>query len=112
MEIDDSGYIACTYSNGVTTTPYMIALADFTNYNGLEKTNNNLYKATIDSGEAILSSPGSGRMGTITPERLESSNVDLATEMSNLIVFQTAYEACSKAFSVSNEILDVLVNLK
>ena len=112
VEIDDSGRVVCTYSNGEIDCPYVIALADFTNYNGLEKINGNLYVATLDSGEAILSRPDIGRMGSISPGCLESSNTDLSTEMASLITAQMAYKACSRAFTVSDEILQVLVNMK
>ena len=112
VEIDDSGRVVCTYSNGEIDTPYVIALADFTNYNGLEKVNGNLYQATMDSGQAILSRPDVGRMGSIKPGCLEASNSDLSTEMARLITAQMAYKACSRAFTVSDEILQVLVNMK
>ena len=89
-----------------------MALADFTNYNGLKKTDGNLYAATLSSGAAILGRPDVGKMGSICPGRLESSNVDLSTEMSRIITAQTAYQACSRAFTAANEILEVLVNMK
>jgi flagellar hook protein FlgE len=112
VEIDSSGCVVCTYSNGATRTPFQIALADFTNYNGLNKTDGNLYTATRASGQAIMGVPDSGKMGSITPSSLEGSNVDLSTQMAQLITSQTAYQACARSFSVTNEMMEVLVNLK
>ena len=96
VEIDDSGYVVATYSNGKSSQLFCLCLADFTNYNGLEKKSDNLYKATLDSGAPIYNRPDVGKMGSITSSALESSNVDLFEEMSTLIVSQTAYQACSR----------------
>ncbi|MEW6265499.1 MAG: flagellar hook protein FlgE [Thermodesulfobacteriota bacterium] len=112
VKINEAGQVECTYSNGVTRTPFQIALAEFSNYNGLEKSDGNLYSATVKSGQAILGRPGVGSMGDICSESREVSNVDLSSEMAQLITAQTAYQACSRAFSVTNEILQVLVNMK
>jgi flagellar hook protein FlgE len=110
-EIDESGFVVCTYSNSQTRAVYQIALADFTNYHGLEKSDGNLYIETIQSGQAILGRASVGKMGDVAPGAEEMSTVDLATEMANLITAQTAYKACSRSFTVTNEILEVLVNL-
>ena len=112
VEIDSSGRVVCTYSNDTTRTPFQIALADFTNYNGLNKTDSNLYTSTRSSGQAIMGTAGTGKMGSISPSSLEGSNVDLSTQMAQLITSQTAYQACSRSFSVTNEMMQVLVNLK
>ena len=112
IDIDESGYVICSYSNNTTSTLYQIALADFNNFDGLEKSDGNLYKATSDSGEAILGVADTGRLGSLTPSSLESSNVDLSTEMAEVIVSQTAYQACAKSFSAANELLEVLINMK
>ncbi|MFH1136664.1 MAG: flagellar hook protein FlgE [Pseudomonadota bacterium] len=112
VEIDESGNVVCSYSNEAVSTPYRIALADFNNLNGLNKVNGNLYSATTDSGEAILGTSDAGRLGSISPSSLESSNVDLSSEMAEIILSQTAYQACAKSFSAANELLEVLINMK
>ncbi|MBF0529104.1 MAG: flagellar hook protein FlgE [Deltaproteobacteria bacterium] len=111
VAIDDSGYVVCSYSNGTTTRPFKVALADFNNYNGLEKTDGNLYVSTNDSGQAIMGSADTGRMGSIKSSSKELSNVDLSSELGQLIVTQTAFQACSRVFTTTNEILQTLVNL-
>jgi flagellar hook protein FlgE len=111
ISIDDSGMITGTYSNGTTSDLYQIALADFNDYNGLEKVDGGLYAATSKSGEAIVGIPGTSRFGSISSESLESSNVDLSTELANLITAQRAYQANAKVFSASDEILQTLIKL-
>lgn len=112
VSMNEEGKIIASYSNGETRALYQIALADFNCYQGLEKTDGNLYIATSESGEAILGAPGIGGMGSISPGSLEMSNVDLATEMAGLLTAQSAYQANSRAFSITNEVLQTLVNLK
>jgi flagellar hook protein FlgE len=112
VTINEDGVIEGNYSNEDTRELYQIALADFSNYNGLQKMDDNLYSATTDSGQAVVGAPGTGQLGSVTAGSLETSNVDLATEMAKLITAQRAYQACSRVFSVTSEILETLVSLR
>jgi len=112
LSIDENGTIVGSYSNGETQSLYQVALADFNSYSGLNKIGDNLYEATLNSGQAIVGVPGTGQLGNVSGGSLETSNVDLATELSKLITAQRAYQACSRVFSVSSEILQTVVNLK
>ena len=111
VSIDDSGVVSATYSNGVTDELYEIALADFADYSGLQSIGNNLYKESTASGTAVLGAAGSNQFGTISSSSLEQSNVDLATEMANMIIAQRAYESCAKMFTAESEILQTTVNM-
>lgn len=111
IAINSSGQVVASYSNNEIKVLYVLALADFNNYDGLTKVDGNLYTATLDSGQAILGTPNNGRMGSIKPESLEMSNVDIASQMANLITAQTAYQACSKVFTASDEILQILMKM-
>lgn len=111
ISISSSGVVTGTYTNGAVVDLYQIALADFNNYDGLLQVSGSLYSATADSGEAIIGIPSSGRFGTLASESLESSNVDLSTELASLITAQRAYQACSKVFSACDEILQTLINM-
>ena len=111
VTIDENGIVTGSYSNGQTKELYQIALSDFTNYNGLDKVDNNLYQATLESGQAVVGVPGTGQLGSVVSGSLETSNVDLATELATLITAQRAYQACSRVFSVTDEVLQTLVNL-
>jgi flagellar hook protein FlgE len=111
ISISSSGVVTGTYTNSAVVELYQIALADFNNYNGLLKVSGSLYSATSESGDAIIGIPGSGRFGTLSSKSLESSNVDLSTELASLITAQRAYQACSKVFSACDEILQTLINM-
>jgi len=112
VTVSSDGIISGTYSNGQTIELYQITLANFNNPNGLKKEGSNLYSATVKSGVAYTASPGNGGLGTISSNSLEESNVDLATEFVKLIVAQRAYQANSKVITTTDEILEILMNIK
>src|SRR5699024_4638970 len=84
--IDNSGWITGTYSDGKSYVVGRVALTSFTNPNGLEKTGGNMYKATANSGEPINGGPSEAGFGLIRSGYLEMSNVDLANEFTEMIV--------------------------
>ena len=112
ITISTAGIITGTYSDGTTKDLYQIALANFSNYSGLDDVGNSLYQATSESGVAVIGVAGTGQFGTIESDTLESSNVDLSTQLANLIVAQRAYEACARVFTVSDEVMETTVNMK
>jgi hypothetical protein len=73
-----------------------VALAKFTNEQGLVKMGGNLFKSTLESGDAITNRPGSNGLGSIAPNSLEQSNVDMATEFVKMISTQRGFQANSK----------------
>jgi flagellar hook protein FlgE len=77
----------------------------------LKKEGGNLYSATLDSGAAYTNAPGQGGTGTISSNSLEESNVDLATEFVNMIIYQNGYEANSKVITTTDQILQDLLNI-
>ncbi|HPO09246.1 MAG TPA: flagellar hook-basal body complex protein, partial [bacterium] len=85
--VDERGVVTGMYSNGRMDF-YQIALVDFASYAGLAKMGKNLYTETMASGEAMPGTVGSGRLGTISPNALEMSNVDLAQEFVKMITTQ------------------------
>ncbi|MDR1066156.1 MAG: flagellar basal-body rod protein FlgG [Clostridiales bacterium] len=90
-----------------------VGLAQFPNVQGLEAIGSNLFVATSASGEAIVEAPGDvNRLSAIMQGTLEMSNVQVATEMVDLIVAQRAYELNSKAIQTSDEMLQQANNLK
>ena len=111
--IDTSGRLVASYSNGDTKYVGQIAVTEFTNPAGLEKVGENLYKATLNSG--IFDGEGkeiSDTAGKIQSGVLEMSNVDLAAEFTNMITTQRGYQANSRIITVSDTLLDELINLK
>lgn len=108
VSIDDNGYIVANFSNGQTQKLYKIPLADFTNPDGMISKNGNAFIQSFASGEVNLKEAGSDGAGTISPSSLESSNADLSSELTNMIVAQRAYEASAKVITTANQLLDEL----
>ncbi|MBQ9364293.1 MAG: flagellar hook protein FlgE [Schwartzia sp.] len=112
LTIDSLGQITGNYTNGVKQVEAQVALQRFTNPSGLDKVGSSLYQ---DSNNAGLSgSPNTAKAlgATITPAALEMSNVDIANEFTDMIVTQRGFQSNSKIITVSDEMLETLINLK
>jgi flagellar hook protein FlgE len=109
---DASGTITGFYSNGKMRVIGQIALASFTNPRGLQRAGNNLFVETTNSGTFNLGEAGTEGRGTISGSALEMSNVDLAEEFTQMIVTQRGFQANSRVITVSDEMLQELVNMK
>jgi flagellar hook protein FlgE len=110
--VSTDGLISGVFSNGKNEQLGQIALANFTNPAGLEKTGSSMYTATVNSGTALIGTPGTGGRGSISGGAVEMSNVDLASEFTNLIVAQRGFQANARIITASDEILQDLVNMK
>jgi flagellar hook protein FlgE len=109
--IGSDGVITGSYSNGMSQSLGTIALAQFANPNGLEDLGNTDYRPTAASGNPQLGAPGSGGLGTLQGGAVEGSNVDLATELTDLIEAQTAYQANTKVVDSTSTALESLVQM-
>ena len=109
---DTNGVISGFYSNGRSRILGQIALADFDNPGGLQKIGKNLFIESNNSGKAKIGAPDTGGRGRIAPSALEMSNVDLAEEFTQMIITQRGFQANSRIITVSDEMLQELVNLK
>jgi len=109
--ISSDGTIYCTYDNGETISIGEIALAVFENAEGLNKIGDSLYTESLSSGDADFVVAGEGGSGTMTSYALELSNVDLASEFSNMMISQRAYQANSKMISTCDDVLQSLINM-
>lgn len=112
ISIDANGVISGQTSDGTTYKFGVVAVANVTNPNALENSGNSYYKAVSNTGTVQAFQPGEGATGILQTGCLEMSNVDLATEFSNMITTQRGFQACSKMITVSDEMLQELVNLK
>lgn len=113
VSIQNNGMIYATYDNGQSKLLGQIAVASFANAGGLQKEGDNLYKATQNSGDfdgigVDITSDG----GYMTTGELEMSNVDLSGELTSMIVTQRGFQANSRIITVSDTMLEELVNLK
>jgi flagellar hook protein FlgE len=112
IEVDDEGYVSAIFDNGVTRRIAQVAIATFSNANGLKGVNGNAYRVTNESGTYSLKTPGQGGAGSIAPSTLEASTVDLSTEFTGLITTQRAYSASSKIITTADQMLEELLNIK
>ncbi len=113
VAIQQNGMIYASYDNGMTKLLGQIAVAEFANASGLEKQGNNLYSASMNSGEF----DGIGiditvNGGTMSTGQLEMSNVDLSAEFTEMITTQRGFQANSRIITVSDTLLEELTNLK
>ncbi|HQR88616.1 MAG TPA: flagellar hook-basal body complex protein, partial [Caulobacter sp.] len=112
IEVDDEGYVSAIFDNGVTRRIAQVAVATFSNANGLKGVNGNAYRVTNESGTYSLKTPGQGGAGVIAPSTLEASTVDLSTEFTGLITTQRAYSASSKIITTADQMLEELLSIK
>lgn len=106
----NGGKIVAEFDNGTSSTVATLGLFYFQNDQGLEKIGDSLFSETSNSGEVFQLS---GRqMGTILPSRLEMSNVDATTAMTELIVTQKAYEASARSITTSDQMIQKAINMK
>ena len=89
-----------------------VDLVTFDNPYGLEQIGNSYFTASSNSGEAKACQPGNGGSGSLRSSALEMSNVDISTEFSDMIVTQRGFQANSRIITVSDQVLEELVNLK
>jgi len=106
------GILRGVYTDGVQRDMARLAVADFNNPMGLEKLGETAFRASANSGGAVIGTPDAGGNGSIIGGALEMSNVDLAAEFTNLILAQRGYQASSRVITTSDTVLDTLVNIK
>lgn len=111
ISINTAGTIIGTYTNGINRAEAQVAIAQFNNASGLTKIGNSMYTASNNSGTANINT-ASALGCNITPSSLEMSNVDMATELTDMIVTQRGYQSNSKIITVSDELLETLINMK
>ena len=113
VSIQNNGMIYASYDNGMTKLLGQIATAEFANASGLEKQGDNLYSASLNSGEfdgiGVDITANGGYMST---GQLEMSNVDLSSEFTEMITTQRGFQANSRIITVSDTLLEELTNLK
>lgn len=110
--IGKDGLITGSYSNGDTKTLGQVLMVNFANPNGLQPLGSNLYTATADAGQPLVGTPTTGQFGVLQARAVEDSNVDLTTELVNMIVAQRVYQANSQTIKVQDTVLQTLISLR
>jgi flagellar hook protein FlgE len=110
LSIDKNGFVSLNYNNGSLKTIAQIPISQFYAQDQLQRVSGGVYEATLASGTARLSAPGSTGAGTIAGNSLESSNVDIATEFTDMIQAQQVYSANAKTITTINQMLTTIIN--
>ena len=109
--VGSSGEIAGIYSNGSNRLIGQLGLATFVNPGGLQRAGQNNWQPTSNSGDPILGTPNSNGRGTVSTGTLETSNVDLAQQFTNVIIAQRGFQSSSRVITASDQMLQDLVNI-
>ncbi len=110
--ITQEGVIEGVFSNGKTYPLGQVALAKFSNNMGLMKEGESMYSETANSGSPAVGTAETGGRGRFAPSHLEMSNVDLATEFTNMIIYERGFQANSRSITTSDQMIQELLNLK
>jgi len=111
MSVDTNGYIVGTFTNGQTMPLAQVAVSTFANNNGLVMSGSNTWATTLASGAANVGAANSGGRASVLGSNLESSNVDVATEFTKLIINQNGYQANSRVITTANTLLQTVISL-
>jgi flagellar hook protein FlgE len=111
MSVDSTGNLFATYTNGESQTIGQVALTSFANVQGLSPAGGTMWRETYASGIPVTGAPESGTLGNITGSALEESNVDLTTELVELIKAQSNYQANAKTISTESTIMQTTIQM-
>lgn len=112
ITIRNDGTIMRNYANEQSRPAGQIALAYFRNPEGLNPAGDNGWSASNASGQELLGAPGTGVLGSIESGAIETSNVDMAKQLVDMIVSQRAYQANSQTIKTQDELLQTAINLR
>ena len=112
VDVASDGIMTGIYSNGQLIPLFRVGLAKFLNNFGLFNEGGNLFRETRASGSAITNKPGENGLGTIAPNSLEMSNVDIAEEFVAMIVNQRGFQANSKTITTVDDMMQTVIQMK
>ncbi len=113
FSINPDGTITGKFSNEQTTLMGQVVLTSFANPNGLEPMGENVWGETLASGQPLTGTPGAGtKQGSLASGALEASNVDLTSELVNLIVAQRSYQANAQTVKTQDQVVQTLINIR
>ncbi len=112
VSINTDGTVEGVYTNGQTIGVAKLAVAKFTSNDGLARQGSNVWSATSESGVAALGAAGEGGRGSLVTGELEESNVDVSTQMVDLIAHQFSFQADSKTITTADQMLQDVIQMK
>ncbi len=111
IDVDDEGIIFARFTNGQSIALGQVALANFANPQGLRQLGDTNWAETFESGSVLLGKPGTGSLGLMQSGALEASNVDIATELVNLITAQRNFQANAQVISAADAVTQTIINI-
>ncbi|MCC2615085.1 flagellar hook protein FlgE [Aestuariibacter halophilus] len=112
IDIGPDGLVRATFSNGTSEPIVRVALVRFSNEQGLTQQSNTQWQESILSGEALAGEATTGTFGDIQSSALEQANVNLTTELIDLIIAQRNFQANSRALEVNNQLNQTILNIR
>lgn len=112
ITIGDTGVVQARYTNGQSRTLAQVALANFSNPQGLQQLGNTSWAETYKSGAALVGAPGTGSFGLVQSGALEGSNVDLTEQLVNMITAQRNFQANAQVITTSDTITQTIINIR
>ncbi|PFG08364.1 flagellar hook protein FlgE [Marinobacter sp. LV10MA510-1] len=112
LDVTQEGVIFARYTNGQSKSLGQVAMASFTNTDGLSPAGDTGWVETFESGQAVIGRPDTGTLGAIQSSSIEESNVDLSAELVNLIIAQRNYQANAKTIETSDAVTQTIINLR
>ena len=111
VSIDPTGVVSAVYTNGRSTQLGQLAMANFPNPQGLKQLGDTNWAQTFTSGDVVSGTAGSSGFGDIQSGALEASNVDLTTELVNMITAQRAFQANAQVITTANQLSETVINI-
>lgn len=112
ISVGNNGVVEASYTNGQTSALGQLALTTFSNPEGLQQLGNASYSQTYASGQAVHGSAGTTDFGTVQSKALESSNVDLTTQLVNMITAQRAFQANAQMIQTNDQLTQTIINMR
>ncbi|MDX1811791.1 MAG: flagellar hook protein FlgE [Gammaproteobacteria bacterium] len=112
FDVGDNGIVYARYTNGNAEILGMVSVANVANPQGLRQKGDNLWVETFDAGDTTLGQPGTASLGLIQSGALESSTVEIADQLVNMIVAQRNYQASAQVISTADQLTQTLLNIR
>jgi flagellar hook protein FlgE len=112
LKIEDTGVVMARYSNGESRAAGQVSLVNFRNTQGLSPTGGGNWVMTYASGEPVRGAPGEGKLGFLRAGAVEDSNVDLTSELVNMMTAQRSYQANAQTIKTQDQVLSTLLNMR
>lgn len=112
VDIDENGIVLARFTNGQAQAQGQVALANFSNPQGLQPIGDTVWAETTSSGTALVGAPGTASLGLVQAGALEESNADLAQQLVDVIVAQRNFQAAAQMIQAEDEITQTIINMR